>query len=196
MTVAAYARVSRFDQEPENQLVELRRYVAARGWTATEFVDHGVSGAKARRPALDRLLADVRRRKVDLIVIWSLDRLGRSLRQLVELLDEFHALGIGFVSLREGLDFTTPAGRLQWQIIAAISEFERARLVERVHAGLARARSQAKRLGRPPKPLTPFQIDSVAHLSVREAARKLGVSKSVLWAARQEVSGKSSEAGV
>lgn len=181
---ALYARVSTFDQEPENQLAELRRYAAARGWTAIEFVDHGVSGAKETRPALDRLLKDVRRRKVDVVVVWSLDRLGRSLRHLIGLLDEVQSLGVGFVSLREGLDGTTAAGRLQWQIIGAISEFERARLVERVRAGLARARAQGTRLGRPSKRPTPHALGTVAHLSTRAAARKLGISKSVVATAR------------
>jgi DNA invertase Pin-like site-specific DNA recombinase len=133
---ALYARVSTFDQEPENQLAELRRYATARRWDAAEYIDHGVSGSKETRPALDRLMKDVRRRKVDVVIVWSLDRLGRSLRHLIGLLDEVQSLGVGFVSLKEGLDCTTAAGRLQWQIIGAISEFERARLVERVRAGL------------------------------------------------------------
>ena len=100
--VAIYARVSTLDQQPQNQLDELRRYTLARGWESVEFVDHGVSGSKDRRPALDRLVADARRRKVDTVVVWRLDRLGRSLKHLVTLLDELQALGVGFVSLGEG----------------------------------------------------------------------------------------------
>ncbi len=92
---AIYARVSTLDQEPENQLQELRQYVQARSWTGQEYVDHGVSGTKDRRPALDRLVADARRRKVDTVVVWRLDRLGRSLKHLVTLLDELQALGVG-----------------------------------------------------------------------------------------------------
>ena len=134
---ALYARVSTLDQEPENQLAELRRYVAARDWVPIEYVDQGVSGAKDRRPALDRLVADARRRQVDTVVVWRLDRLGRSLKHLVTLLDEFHAVGVGFVSLGEGIDLHTPAGRLQLHILAALAEFERARIAERVAAGLA-----------------------------------------------------------
>jgi DNA invertase Pin-like site-specific DNA recombinase len=114
---AIYARVSTVDQEPENQLQELRRYAEARGWIGIEFVDRGISGAKDRRPALDQLLNAVRRRKVNVVIVWSLDRLGRSLRHLIALLDEFQHVGVGFISLREGLDCTTPARRLQWQII-------------------------------------------------------------------------------
>ena len=103
MRAAIYARVSTLDQEPENQLAELRRYVHARSWAeAAEYVDHGVSGARDRRPALDRLVADARRRRVDVLVVWRLDRLGRNLRHLVTLLDELHAVGVAFVSLGEG----------------------------------------------------------------------------------------------
>src|SRR5262249_48700244 len=108
MKTAIYARVSTLDQEPENQLAELRRYAAARDWTATEYVDNGVSGAKDRRPALDRLVADARRRRFDVLVCWRLDRLGRNLRQLITLIEELQALGIAFVSLAEGIDATTP----------------------------------------------------------------------------------------
>ena len=173
---ALYARVSTLDQEPENQLAELRRYVAARDWVAIEYVDQGVSGAKDRRPALDRLVADARRRQVDTGVVWRLDRLGRSLKHLVTLLDEFHAVGVGFVSLGEGIDLHTPAGRLQLHILAALAEFERARIAERVAAGLARARQNGTRLGRPEKVVPESVLGSVRGLSVREAARRLGVS--------------------
>ena len=110
--MAMYARVSRLDQEPDNQLHELQRYVAARGWEAVAFVEHGVSGAKDRRPVLDQLLADVRRRRFDAVVCWKLDRLGRNLRHLVLFLDDLHARGIAFVTLGEGIDTSTPAGRL------------------------------------------------------------------------------------
>ena len=123
LRAAIYARVSTLDQEPENQLAELRRYADARGWMPTEYVDHGVSGAKERRPALDRLLADARRRRFDVLVCWRLDRLGRNLRHLVTLLDELAALGVSFVSLGEGIDCTTPAGRLQLHVLAALAEF-------------------------------------------------------------------------
>ena len=141
---AIYARVSTLDQEPENQLAELRQYVTARSWTAVEYVDKGVSGAKDRRPALDALVQDAKRRRFDVLVYWRLDRLGRSLRHLVTLLEELQALGVSFVSLGEGIDCTTPAGRLQLHVLAALAEFERARIAERVTAGLARARMQGR----------------------------------------------------
>ena len=140
---AIYARVSTLDQAPENQLQELRQYVQARSWTAQEYVDRGISGAKDRRPALDALIRDAKRRKFDVLVCWRLDRLGRSLKHLVTLLDELHVLGIAFVSLAEGIDATTPAGKLQMHILAAIVEFERERIRERVMAGLQRARGKA-----------------------------------------------------
>src|SRR5688500_13660895 len=149
MKAAIYARVSTLDQEPENQLAELRRYIEARGWTAVEYVDHGVSGTKERRPALDRLLSDAKRRRFDVLVCWRLDRLGRNLKHLVTLIEELQSLGIAFVSLGEGIDCTTPAGKLQLHILAALAEFERERIRERVLAGLQRARNQGKRLGRP-----------------------------------------------
>ena len=110
MKVAVYARVSTHDQTAENQLIELRRYVAARGWSAVEYVDHGVSGAKDRRPALDQLVADVRRHRVQAVVCWRLDRLGRNLRHLVMLLDDWQSRGIAFVTMGEGINTSTPAG--------------------------------------------------------------------------------------
>jgi DNA invertase Pin-like site-specific DNA recombinase len=101
MRTALYARVSTLEQDPENQLLELRVYAEARGWTAREYVDHGVSGAKESRPALDQLLKDARRRRFDVLVVWRLDRLGRNLRHLVLFLDELQALGVAFVTLGE-----------------------------------------------------------------------------------------------
>lgn len=180
MRAAIYARVSTLDQEPENQLAELRRYVEARGWTATEYVDHGVSGAKERRPALDRLLAHARRRTVDVLICWRLDRLGRNLKHLVTLLDELQALGVAFVSLGEGIDCTTPAGRLQLHVLAALAEFERARIAERVKAGLQRARRQGQRLGRPQRRFSAAQLAGVKGFSLRAAAKRLGVPRSTL----------------
>ena len=184
MKAATYVRVSTLDQEPDNQLHDLRRYVTARGWTATEYVDHGVSGAKDSRPGLNRLLADARRRKLDVVVCWRLDRLGRSLRHLVGLLDELQTLGVAFVSLAEGIDTTTPAGRLQMHILASVAQFERERIIERVKAGLARAKRQGRRLGRPPRRVTERELVEVEGLPLREAARRLRVSKSVLHRAR------------
>ena len=182
---AIYARVSTADQTGENQLLELRRYCEARGWEATEFVDAGVSGAKDRRLALDDMLRAAKRRQFDVVVCWRLDRLGRNLRHLVSLLDDLQALGVAFVTLGEGIDCTTPAGKLQLHILAALAEFERERIRERVLAGLQRAKAQGKRLGRPRSrpPRT-----NIPGGSVRAAAEAWGVSKST--AARWIVGGR------
>src|SRR5215475_721834 len=151
MRAAIYARVSTIDQTVDNQLLELRRYSEARGWTAVnEYVDV-MSGAKDRRPGLDELVRDARRRKFDAVIVWKLDRLGRSLRHLVLLMEELQQLGVALVSLGEGLDLSTPAGRLQAGLLAAVAQFERERIRERVVSGLQRAKAQGKRLGRPRK---------------------------------------------
>ncbi len=184
MKAAIYARVSTVEQNCDNQLIELRRYVEARGWTAVEYVDRAVSGSTERRPALDRLVADARRRRFDVLVVWRLDRLGRNLKHLVTLLEDVQAVGVAFVSLGEGIDCTTAAGRLQLHVLAALAEFERARIAERVRAGLARVRASGKRLGRPAANLALAEVVRTGHLSVRDAARVLGVSRSVVHRAR------------
>ena len=150
---AIYGRVSTNNgQNPEMQLCELRAYCERRGWEiAGEFVDVGVSGAKERRPGLDRLLALCRKRSVDAVVVYRYDRFARSLRQLVNALEEFRALGIDFVSLHEGVDTSTPNGRLVFGIFASIAEFERELIRDRVRSGLAAAKAKGKQLGRPRK---------------------------------------------
>lgn len=176
MRAAIYARVSTLDQDPDNQLRELHEYCERRGWAIIEYVDRGISGAKESRPALDALVKDAKRRKFDVLVCWRLDRLGRSLRHLIMLLDDLQAVGVPFVSLSEGIDATSPAGRLQLHVLGAIAEFERGRVQERVRAGLARARAQGVRLGRPAVRVPESRLEAVRGLSVREAAKKLGVS--------------------
>ena len=149
--VALYARVSTAaGQNPEMQLRELREYVARRGWKiAAEYVDRGISGAQERRPELDRLWADCRKRKIDAVVVYRYDRFARSLRQLVNALEEFRALGINFVSLHESIDTSTPNGRLVFGIFGSIAEFERELIRERVRSGVAAAKAKGTRLGRP-----------------------------------------------
>src|SRR5690348_3967174 len=151
MRAALYARVSTHaGQNPEMQLAELREYCGRRGWEiAGEYVDTGVSGARERRPELDRMLALCRRRQVDAVVVYRYDRFARSLRQLVNALEEFRTLGIEFISLHEGVDTSTPNGRLIFGIFASIAEFERELIRDRVRSGIAAARSKGKRLGRP-----------------------------------------------
>jgi DNA invertase Pin-like site-specific DNA recombinase len=177
--VAVYVRVSTAGQTADNQLLELREYVAARNWTAVEYSDQ-ISGTTDKRPGLDALLKDARRRKFGTVIVWSLDRAGRSLPHLVTLIDELQSLGIAFVSLREGLDLSTAAGKLQLHILAALASFERERLRERVLCGLSRARAEGKRLGRQPYDVTEDKLANVDHLSVRDAAKTLGVSYSVV----------------
>jgi DNA invertase Pin-like site-specific DNA recombinase len=190
MRVAVYARVSTGEQTVENQLRELRTYCTARGLTAIEYLDEGVSGAAETRKALDALMRDARRRKFELLVVWRLDRLGRNLRHLVMLIDELAAMGIGLASLGEGIDTTTPAGRSQLHVLASFAQFERERIAERVRVGMARAKAQGKHVGRPRPNVTDDQLRSVDALSLRDAAAHLGISKSFLhrWRLSQRAS--------
>jgi DNA invertase Pin-like site-specific DNA recombinase len=148
---AIYARVSTHNaQDPEMQLREVREYCTRRGWHISgEYVDRGISGSKERRPELDRLLSDCRKRRVDAVVVYRYDRFARSLRQLVNALEEFRGLGIDFVSLHEGVDTSTPNGRLIFGIFATIAEFERELIRDRVRSGIASARAKGKKIGRP-----------------------------------------------
>jgi DNA invertase Pin-like site-specific DNA recombinase len=149
--VALYARVSTSNgqQDPEMQLRELREYANHRELTIVgEYIDK-MTGSKDSRPALNRLMADASQRKFDAVLVWKLDRFGRSLRHLVNALAELEALGLSFISLRDNLDLSTPSGRLMFQIIGAMAEFERSLIQERVRAGLRNARAKGKRLGRP-----------------------------------------------
>jgi DNA invertase Pin-like site-specific DNA recombinase len=149
--VALYARVSTLNnQDPEMQLAELREYARLRGWQIVEeFTDQGVSGCRESRPTLNRLMSDACSRRFDAVLVWKIDRFGRSLKHLVNALAELAALGVAFISLRDNLDLSTPSGRLMFQIIGAMAEFERALIQERVRAGLRNARAKGKRLGRP-----------------------------------------------
>lgn len=151
-SVAIYARVSTIGngQSPEMQLAELREHAARRGWKICgEYVDEGISGSKEKRPQLDRLMADARRVKFDCVLVYRYDRFARSLRHLVNALAEFDSLGIQFVSLHEGVDTSTPNGRLIFGIFASIAEFERELIRDRVKSGLRNARNKGKQLGRP-----------------------------------------------
>jgi len=189
MRAAIYARVSTADQTCENQLIDLRRYCAARGWDATEYVDTGVSGAKDRRPALDQLMADARPRRVDTVVVWRLDRFGRNLRHLITAIEELNAAGVSFVSMGESIDTASPTGRLLLGIMGSFAEFER----ERIHAGLARARRQGQKLGRKRQRISERDLQRVAGLSVREAGKVLGVPASRVHSERLRVFGNGPE---
>jgi len=179
--VALYCRVSTTDQTCDNQLRDLRDYCRARGWEqVTEYVDQGISGTRERRPALDGMMAEVKARRVDVVVVAAFDRFGRSVRHLVEALDLFHHLNVEFISLREQIDTGSPLGQAVFTIIAAIAQLERSLIVERVRAGLRRARAEGKRLGRPRLRVDERQLRIVVNqkLPVRAAAKALGVSPS------------------
>jgi DNA invertase Pin-like site-specific DNA recombinase len=177
--IALYARVSTSNghQDPEMQLRELREYAEHRGWQVTETYTDTVSGSKDSRPALNRLMADACQRRFDAVLVWKLDRFGRSLRHLVNALAELEALGVAFVSLRDNLDLSTPSGRLMFQIIGAMAEFERALIQERVRAGLRNARAKGKRLGRPRADINEAQVADLRHsgASWRAVAKELGI---------------------
>jgi DNA invertase Pin-like site-specific DNA recombinase len=163
MRAALYARVStHVGQNPEMQLAELREFCRRRGWDIVgEFVDTGICGARERRPELDRMLAACRRRQMDAVVVYRYDRFARSLRQLVNALCEFDSLGVQFISLHEGVDTSTPNGRLVFGIFARIAEFERELIRERVRSGIAVARAQGKRIGRPRRPVDAARVDEL-----------------------------------
>jgi DNA invertase Pin-like site-specific DNA recombinase len=177
--IAIYARVSTGDQHSEMQVAELREYAARRGWRiAAEYVDDGVSGIKQSRPQLDKLMADARRRRFDVVLVWRFDRFARSTSHLLSALDEFRNVGIDFVSLNESIDTTTPLGKMVFTVVAAVAELERSIIVERVRSGIARARAKGKRLGRP----CGSKVDAAevcrlkaAGLSVRKIAERLGI---------------------
>ena len=142
--VAIYIRVSSVDQHPESQLLDLQLMASQRGFEVVEvYTDHGVSGARVKRPALDRLMADARKGRFDLLMVWSCDRLARSTRHFLELLDELHHLGIEFISMRENIDTANALGRALITIIAVLAELERAIIVERVRAGMRRAKLES-----------------------------------------------------
>jgi DNA invertase Pin-like site-specific DNA recombinase len=154
--VAIYTRVSTDDQSTKTQEHELRQYAKHRRWTVQQiYTDHGFSGALEKRPALDELLYDARKRKFDVVLVWKFDRFARSLRQLVSALELFRKFGIDFVSATEAIDTSLPSGELVFQIFGAIAQFERALIGERVKAGLGQARRSGERIGRPPIRIAP-----------------------------------------
>src|ERR1017187_4916376 len=179
--VALYARVSTLNgQDPEMQLSELREYAARRGWTVSgEYVDQGVSGSKESRPELNQLMADAHRRNFDAVLVWKIDRFGRSLKHLVNALADLCAYGVAFISFRDNIDLSTPSGRLMFQIIGAMAEFERSLIQERVRAGLRNARAKGKKFGRPRAQVNAARVAELRRegLSWSQVCRTLSVSK-------------------
>jgi len=185
MRAVIYARVSTANngQDPRLQTRELQEFIPRRGWTlAEEYVDVGISGAKEKRPALDRLMADAHKRKFDVVVVWKFDRFARSVSHLLRALETFQALGIEFVSLTEGVDTSTPTGKMVFTVLGAVAELERSLIAERVKAGLRNARAKGKRLGRPKVILDGSKIAKLRAqgLGWKKISRELGVGISTV----------------
>lgn len=190
--VALYTRVSTTEQRPEVQLDPLRTYAAARGFEVVEeYTDHGFSGAKARRPALDRLLADARRRRFDAVACVKLDRLARSVHHLTAMGQELSALGVDLIVLDQAIDTSTPAGKLLFHVLGSIAEFERDLIRERTCAGLAAARRRGARIGRPRSIRGPDTYTLERRLregaSLGQIAREMGVAKTTVARAAERL---------
>ena len=192
---AIYVRVSTDKQTIENQVTVLRQIAERRGWEIIEqYSDAGISGAKGRdgRPGLDQMLKDASRRKFDVIMAWSIDRVGRSLIDLLGTIQTLEACGVDLYLDQQSIDTTTPAGKLMFQVCGAFAEFERSMIRQRVHAGLKRAVAQGKQLGRP-------RIDAAIEKRIQaqlrtgkgmlKVARELGVGSGTVQRVKQEMEG-------
>jgi DNA invertase Pin-like site-specific DNA recombinase len=177
---ALYCRVSTVDQHPETQLSELRQFAANKGFQVVgEYTDLGYSGARARRPELDRMMDDARRHKFDVLLVWACDRLARSTKHLLQTIDELNGMGIQFLSQREAIDTEGPLGRAIIVIVSAMAELERCIIVERVKAGMRRARLEGRQIGRARLDVNREQIiqDRRSGMSLTQVAKKHGVSR-------------------
>jgi len=187
---AVYVRVSTVDQHPETQLLDLRQFATQKGLQIIgEYVDHGICGARARRPALDKMMEDARRHKFDVLMVWSCDRLARSTKHLLQTLDELNGFGIQFLSQREAIDTEGPLGRAIIVIVSAMAELERCIIIERVKSGMRRARLEGRRIGREPLQvnLAALLRDRERGLSLNQLAKAHGISKaSVCRVLKQE----------
>ncbi len=190
---ALYLRTSHADRTTENQRRELTKAAKRAGWSiAAVYEDNGVSGAKGRdgRPGFDQMLKDANRREFDVIMAWSVDRLGRSLQHLVGFLEEVHALRVDLYLYVQGLDTTTPAGKAMYQMLGVFSEFERAMIRERVMAGLARAKAQGKAIGRPKvngrveKKVLKLRVEG---MGIKRIAKKAGVAVGTVYRILEKV---------
>ena len=177
-----YMRVSTVDQHPETQLHDLRQMAAQRGYEIVREYSDKISGAKAKRPGLDELLHDARRHRFDVLLVWAFDRIARSTRHFLEILDELNHLNVEFISFRENIDTGGPLGRAMMVIIGAIAELERNLIIERVRAGMRRARLEGRQIGR-----TPLQLDHQGILrdrargqSLKEIAKLHRISKATV----------------
>jgi DNA invertase Pin-like site-specific DNA recombinase len=185
---ALYVRVSTGQQDTKSQAGALKAYAENRGWAVKEIYSDKISGLTDKRPALQELMAACRQRKVDVVLVWKFDRFARSLRHLVTALEEFKRLGIAFASATEAIDTTIPSGELVFQIFGAIAQFERSLISERVKAGIAEARRNGTRLGRPPvKELSESEVRKIRAArrkgtTLRKLSNQFGAS---LWAVYQ-----------
>lgn len=182
--VAIYARVSTDRQSTESQSNALRDFIEKRSWTLfKEYVDAGFTGSNTKRPAFTEMMADAKRRAFDVLLVYKLDRLSRSLKDLITTLDDLQSLGIDFVSYDNGLDTTTPTGRLLFHVVGAVAEFEKEIIRERVKTGLENAKRKGKRLGRPKIPTQVFEEAKALReqgLSFRSIEGRLGIHESTI----------------
>jgi DNA invertase Pin-like site-specific DNA recombinase len=177
---AIYARVSTLDQRPESQIYDLRKLAAQRGFdVGQEYCDQGISGSKARRPALDALMADARCGKFSVLLVAAFDRVARSTKNFLEIVDELHELGIEFISAREAIDTSGPMGRMFITLVGSIAELERSLITERIKAGMRRARLEGQRFGRAPLDIDRDALvrDRLAGMSLTAVARKYRLSR-------------------
>jgi DNA invertase Pin-like site-specific DNA recombinase len=180
---AIYARVSTPDQHLENQLLDLRKLAAQRGFEVVrEYSDRGFSGSKAKRPGLDAMLADARRGEFSVLLVAAFDRIARSTKNFLEVIDELHELRIEFISAREAIDTSGPMGRMFLTMLGSIAELERSLIVERIKAGMRRARLEGQRLGRAPLNIDRESLvrDRLSGMSLTETANKYRVSRATV----------------
>jgi len=181
--VAIYARVSTPDQHLDNQLIDLRKMAAQRGFeVAREYCDRGISGSKAKRPGLDSMLADARRGEFSVVLVAAFDRIARSTKNFLEIVDELHELGTEFISAREAIDTSGPMGRMFITMVGSIAELERSLIVERIKAGMRRAKIEGRRLGRAPLDVDRAAIvrDRLSGMSLTKVAKRHGVSRATV----------------
>ncbi|HUJ31235.1 MAG TPA: recombinase family protein [Candidatus Acidoferrum sp.] len=189
--VAIYGRVSTTNhgQDVSMQATELEQFAQARGWRLVDsYLDIGISGAKDKRPELDRLMTDAHRRKFDVVIVWKFDRFARSVSHLLRALETFNALSIAFVSLSEQMDTTTPAGKMVFTVLGAVAELERSLIAERVRAGLRNARAKGRKLGRPRTVVDAAEVGRLRGegASWRAIAKQLGVGIGIVYRAAHE----------
>jgi DNA invertase Pin-like site-specific DNA recombinase len=194
--VAIYTRVSSNDQHTETQLCDLRPLATARGFEIVGEYTDTISGAKAKRPGLDRLMSDARRGRFDGVLLWSFDRMARSVKHFLEVLDELNHLNIGLVSFRENIDTSGPLGRAMIVIVAAISELERSLIVERVKSGMRRARLEGRQIGRARLDVDRGQVvtDRRSGMSLTQVAKRHSISRASVCRLMKEANGNPSMA--